>query len=87
MFPKGIDLTENSPYVDIIHKRKPKKNKSPMADTKPNNVQLKFADIKEAIIDLGNPVSFHIINNLHSLFVQKQNCWIAQAQCFVENNW
>ena len=57
MFPKGMALVESSPYADVIHKQKPKKtrDKSPKSSEK----KPKFtASIKEAIVELGNPVSF-----------------------------
>jgi hypothetical protein len=58
LFPKGMDLVENSPYAETIHKRKPKKSHASDSRGKPGGFGLKSSDIRQAIIDLGNPVSF-----------------------------
>lgn len=59
MYPKGQALVEDSPYKDTIREKKPKKKKS-AAKIQADSLHLKMKDIiKEAITDLGNPVSLH----------------------------
>jgi len=56
MFPKGQALVEDSPYKDTIREKKPKKKSTTKIQA--DSLHLKMKDIiKEAITDLGNPVS------------------------------
>lgn len=58
MFPKGQALVEDSPYKDTIREKKPKKKSTTKIQA--DSLHLKMKDIiKEAITDLGNPVSLH----------------------------
>ena len=61
-FPKGVALVENSPYNDIVRKKKKKKEKKD-TKVKADSLQLKMKDIiKDAITAVGNPVSFETIS-------------------------
>ena len=68
MFPKGIAVNEDSPLKDAIKERKKKK---PSSKVQADSLQLKMRDIiKEAIIDLGNLVSFEYINYIDEFHVK-----------------
>jgi len=57
MFPRGLVLSEGTQYADLIKPKKPKSEKKPKVEG--DSLQHKLKDvIKEAIVDLGNPVSF-----------------------------
>lgn len=58
LFPKGMDLAENSPYAETIRKRKKKRIRTSDSQRKQSGFRLTSSDIRQAFIDLGNPVSF-----------------------------